>query len=99
VEVSIWVPVLVAIIAAIPGIWGVIAVRRSHQEERTDKQAVSAISGFADLVRALENRLERSHEEIEHAEEALGACRSEIERMRRVLLAFQHGGVISEDDK
>lgn len=70
-QVSIWVPVAVAVIAAVPVTIGVLIGRRTSEEANELRHAEVAISGLTALIAEIQE--ERSH------------CWEQLRECRRVL--------------
>lgn len=84
-EVSIWVPVIVALVAGLPGLAAVVVGRRTSEvAQRTDHLA-KATEGFADLVEDLRLQLDRERKECQERIATLAASvRDHEERLKGV---------------
>lgn len=74
IQVSVWVPVVVALIAAVPAYLGVKATRRQQAIEKETAVADVSLRGFAALVNELQEERVALQDQVDRCRKALQAC-------------------------
>lgn len=75
VTVSVWVPIAVALIAAIPILYTAVASRKGAKETKLSREAELVVTGLTALVNELQ-------EERTLCVLSLRECREEVQRLR-----------------
>jgi peptidoglycan hydrolase CwlO-like protein len=90
VDVSIWVPIIVAIIASAPGLLAYASARRRNQGDEQTKSTQSSIEGFSKLVTHLQKQVDTDREQYEERVEVLETgCQKKIAELQAQVTALQ----------
>lgn len=85
-QVSVWVPIVIAVIAAYP-VWVAARAQRATSDiEKETREAELAISGLASLVGELQEERKECKDELVQVKKELRACQERVRNIERELI-------------